>query len=112
MLGYRMSTELVWGVFLFRRNTMESLKELSLEQIARRYCTMGGYTSCNRDNFYNRAKQYWTEHRLDVAIAEVNKKLEAQYPQGWRYYPGDICKHGTYVGGDFDCACPACELGE
>lgn len=35
------------------------------------------------------------------------------YPQGWRYYPGDVCKHGRYVGGiGADYMCGACELGE
>ncbi|MHA2046157.1 MAG: hypothetical protein ACW99G_15300 [Candidatus Thorarchaeota archaeon] len=34
-----------------------------------------------------------------------------KYPQGWRYYPGDVCQHGTYVGGcGVDHLCMACEL--
>lgn len=38
-------------------------------------------------------------------------KLEARYPQGWRYTPGDTCKHGTYVGdaGGPDYLCGLCE---
>lgn len=36
-----------------------------------------------------------------------------RYPQGWHYYPGDVCKHGTYVGGiGVDWICGACESGE
>lgn len=32
------------------------------------------------------------------------------YPQGWVSYPGDTCKHGTYVGGcGIDYMCNACE---
>jgi hypothetical protein len=36
------------------------------------------------------------------------------YPQGWDTYPGDICKHGTYVGGvEADYICGSCEyIGE
>ena len=89
---------------------MDRLKTMSVNEIAQQYCTMGGYTDCNRENLYRRAQQYWSDSQLDEAIATVEKKLEKQYPQGWRYYPGDICKHGTYVGGDYDCACARCEL--
>jgi len=42
-------------------------------------------------------------------------ELEAarQYPQGWRHYPGDVCEHGTYVGGvGRDLLCPRCEYRE
>lgn len=39
--------------------------------------------------------------------------FEADYPQGWAYYPGDICPHGRYTGGSgADLMCQACELGE
>jgi hypothetical protein len=32
------------------------------------------------------------------------------YPQGWEYYPGDVCEHGVYVGGcGIDYMCPQCE---
>jgi hypothetical protein len=38
---------------------------------------------------------------------------EHYYPQGWRGYPGDTCKHGTYVGGcGADYMCGACEMGD
>ena len=38
---------------------------------------------------------------------------EKVYPQGWAYYPGDVCKHGTYVGGSgYDLMCGPCELGD
>lgn len=42
------------------------------------------------------------------------KMAEALYPQGWRDVPGDICKHGTYVGdaGGPDYMCGACESGD
>jgi hypothetical protein len=36
-----------------------------------------------------------------------------RYPQGWRGYPGDVCRHGRYTGGSgADLMCPACEFGE
>lgn len=38
------------------------------------------------------------------------KQALEDYPQGWRGYPGDICRHGTYVGGcGVDYTCPRCE---
>jgi hypothetical protein len=42
------------------------------------------------------------------------KKYEKQYPQGWRNVPGDVCKHGTYVGDAYgpDYMCGRCESGE
>ena len=42
-----------------------------------------------------------------------DKKNEASYPQGWRYYPGDVCPHGVYVGGcGIDWMCGQCEVGD
>ncbi len=42
------------------------------------------------------------------------EKLNKQYPQGWRDVPGDICKHGNYIGdaGGPDYLCGQCESGE
>lgn len=38
------------------------------------------------------------------------KRLLKYYPQGWRYTPGDTCKHGVYVGGcGIDRMCGRCE---
>ena len=32
------------------------------------------------------------------------------YPQGWQSYAGDVCKHGTYIGGcGIDWMCGRCE---
>lgn len=40
-------------------------------------------------------------------------KYQKQYPQGWRYYPGDVCRHGVYTGGcGVDRMCPRCESGD
>lgn len=37
-------------------------------------------------------------------------KFNRLYPQGWKYYPGDVCPHGYYVGGSgIDYMCPICE---
>ncbi len=44
----------------------------------------------------------------DACESAANKA----YPQGWRYAPGDTCKHGVYVMGDQDCACWQCEQGD
>lgn len=40
-------------------------------------------------------------------------ELKEMYPQGWHYYPGDVCPHGKYVGGcGADLMCGRCEMGE
>lgn len=36
-------------------------------------------------------------------------RAERAYPQGWRYDPGDVCRHGVYVRTDYDCASWQCE---
>lgn len=68
-------------------------------------------------------------HRRDQSLIEVEcgtyvggrkvlcdrctKDANHRYPQGWRAYPGDTCKHGVYVGGcGVDVMCGACEGGE
>lgn len=40
-------------------------------------------------------------------------KYEKMYPQGWRHTPGDLCKHGNYVGDSYgpDYMCELCESG-
>lgn len=45
-----------------------------------------------------------------VLCPTCEKEANKVYPQGWRYSPGDTCKHGIYVKGDYDCACPYCEF--
>lgn len=53
---------------------------------------------------------YSSGHRTETAQCPACEAAASeQYPQGWRFYPGDICKHGVYVGGDHDCACGQCE---
>jgi hypothetical protein len=40
-------------------------------------------------------------------------RAQRQYPQGWHGYPGDVCRHGAYVGGSGrDLLCGPCEMGE
>ena len=40
-------------------------------------------------------------------------KYRVEYPQGWRYYAGDVCRHGRYVGGcGADLICGPCEMGD
>ncbi len=48
---------------------------------------------------------------LRKRLCDTHKKeAEQRYPQGWDTYPGDICVHGTYVGGvEADHICGACE---
>ena len=52
-------------------------------------------------------------HGTMLLCYECQDKAEHRYPQGWVNLPGDICKHGTYVGdpGGPDFICGACEEG-
>lgn len=44
---------------------------------------------------------------------ELERQMLVKYPHGWRHYPGDICRHGVYVGGSgIDWMCGRCEMGE
>jgi len=42
------------------------------------------------------------------------KEARNEHPKGWRNVPGDVCKHGTYIGdaGGPDYLCGKCENGE
>ena len=41
------------------------------------------------------------------------KAYTRKYPQGWRYYAGDVCPHGMYTGGcGADVMCGPCESGD
>jgi len=42
------------------------------------------------------------------------RQAERDYPQGWRHSPGDVCRHGCYLGGASgpDLMCGRCENGE
>ena len=45
-----------------------------------------------------------------MTCAKCEKRAEKMYPQGWRHYPGDTCRHGVYVGGcGIDYMCSRCE---
>jgi hypothetical protein len=44
---------------------------------------------------------------------DCEEAMRNQYPQGWKAYAGDTCKHGVYVGGCMeDYMCIRCELGD
>jgi len=48
-----------------------------------------------------------------VLCAEHEAYYKNRFPQGWLYYPGDLCPHGVYVGGcGADYMCGHCENGE
>jgi hypothetical protein len=50
---------------------------------------------------------------IDVCGCWWGSRLNRQYPQGWSYYPGDICRHGIYTGGcGRDLMCWSCEMGD
>lgn len=52
--------------------------------------------------------RYGARVLCDVHLKEAQK----EYPQGWNYYPGDVCQHGVYVGGcGPDLMCFNCEMG-
>lgn len=45
----------------------------------------------------------------DQHLAQASR----DYPQGWNYYPGDVCPHGKYTGGSgIDWMCGACEMAD
>ena len=67
-----------------------------------------GYDERRRDV---RCGQSWDTVRQ--YCSDCYSRLAKQYPQGWRYYAGDKCKHGVYVGGmGADYMCMHCELGD
>ena len=53
-------------------------------------------------------------HNGHQVLCDDHEKMYTEmYPQGWAYYPGDVCPHGKYVGGSGrDIICGACEMGE
>ena len=54
----------------------------------------------------------WQGGSMEICNDCVPKYMES-YPQGWHYYPGDLCPHGTYTGGSgVDWMCGPCEMGE
>lgn len=55
----------------------------------------------------------YDEYGHSILCDKCKTKYLEQYPQGWRYYPGDVCPHGVYVGGcGVDWMCGRCESGE
>lgn len=50
-------------------------------------------------------------HGDQLLCADCLQEAEKMYPQGWEVTPGDICKHGVYVGDEFgpDYMCIYCE---
>jgi hypothetical protein len=53
-------------------------------------------------------------HGSQLLCNDCKRRLEQRYPQGWVNTPGDLCKHGNYVGdaGGPDYICDLCEDGE
>ena len=53
----------------------------------------------------------WLRGSMALCDKHEQEALET-YPQGWSYYPGDVCMHGQYVGGSgIDYMCHECEMG-
>jgi len=76
--------------------------------------------ACSKEiKIYTRGKSVpfqcgWTGPHGSVELCDDCKvKLKKEYPQGWRSTPGDICKHGNYVGDPYgvDYLCARCEEG-
>ena len=53
-------------------------------------------------------------HGTELLCSKCEREMERRYPQGWMEMPGDICKHGTYIGtpGGPDYLCGQCEDGD
>lgn len=72
---------------------------------------IAGYRYSNGTPIEIRCGLYYGGEKL--FCDDCRKKFEKLYPQGWVGYPGDVCKHGYYVGGiGADILCPHCENGE
>lgn len=72
---------------------------------------------CGKEiQFYSGHKQVMCGQSVSGRMIFCNlclAKYKKQHPQGWRYYPGDLCPHGVYVGGcGADWMCGICESGE
>ena len=50
-------------------------------------------------------------HGDTLLCEQCTHEAARQYPQGWRHTPGDLCRHGNYVGdaGGPDYLCGQCE---
>ena len=49
-------------------------------------------------------KEYCRDHERYYSL---------MFPQGWDYYPGDVCEHSSYTGGcGIDYLCHYCEMGD
>ena len=50
-------------------------------------------------------------HGGQLICDECEEQASREYPQGWKDIPGDLCKHGNYVGtpGGVDYMCGQCE---
>ena len=44
-----------------------------------------------------------------VLCDEHHAQAERDYPQGWRYAPGDTCEHMVWHNPEHDCCCGPCE---
>ena len=69
------------------------------------------YTGPNYDRVVQLPCGSTDEHSRVRQCDGCAAKDKERYPQGWRNVPGDICKHGTYVGGPNgpDYMCGHCE---
>ena len=86
--------------------------EIPMVELAMRHFMVGGYTDLARNRTYNIGCERFGDATFNAALTRAEATLKKRFPLGWKYYPGDVCRHGIYVGGGYDCACPACELGE
>lgn len=69
-----------------------------------------GYSSYGKVEHRGNCGDYF--YGETVTCGHCEEFHRAKYPQGWSYYPGDTCPHGTYVGGcGIDWMCGACEGG-
>ena len=95
------------------------LYTISIQRFRRVYMSRG--CEAKVEVFYFRGYEERTrELKCGTSWETVNQycdecmaKYREQFPQGWKHYAGDCCKHGTYVGGiGIDWLCGACENGD
>ena len=74
------------------------------------------YTDANGVDIHTEEHPVYCNDWKDGSMAlcdDCEDRAKQEYPQGWNWYPGDICEHGKYVGGcGIDLMCQWCEDGD
>lgn len=101
-----MYEDLDWGLVCSGMSLMPIDKRFPDKPPARK-CVFGNRVMVGHDECHD--MRGGSMVLCDACLAQAEK----DYPQGWRGYPGDTCRHGRYTGGcGVDWMCGPCEMGE